>query len=187
GRRGRCGLAYAAGVSSARLPLAAQLLGLGADRLGPGVDFGGLAAVLGGAVPVFAGRRPVAACPFQVLHRHEVAAADLAGGVDGECQAGEGHGEGDERQGHVISSGACARRFAAASAYRSLISMPIALRPRLRAATRVEPDPANGSATTPGGHAAMSVSMRPTGFGVGWFALSAPRGAGHEMTVPRAS
>src|SRR5690606_27115447 len=80
GARGR------AGGSSGLLPLAAQLLGLGADRLGPGVDFGGLAAVLGGAVPVLAGRLPVAAGPLQALHRHEVAAADLAGGVDGERQ-----------------------------------------------------------------------------------------------------
>src|SRR5690606_21377367 len=108
----RADRACAAGVSSGLLPLAAQLLGLGADRLGPGLGFGGLAAVLGGlaavlggAVPVLAGRLPVAAGPLQVLHRHEVAAADLAGGVDGERQAGDGHGEGDERQGHDSSLG----------------------------------------------------------------------------------
>src|SRR6516162_1297598 len=61
-----------------------------------------------------------------------------------------------------------ASRLAAASQYRSSISTPIALRPRLRAATRVDPDPANGSATIPGGHAEMRISITSTGLACGW-------------------
>src|SRR5699024_7879924 len=59
------------------------------------------------------------------------------------------------------------RRFAMISQYFSSISTPMHFRPRLRAATKVEPEPANGSAITPGGQRSISISINPTGLGVG--------------------
>ena len=43
----------------------------------------------------------------------------------------------------------------------------MATRPRLLAATSVDPEPANGSAMIPGGDLLTRCSMRPTGLGVG--------------------
>ena len=51
-------------------------------------------------------------------------------------------------------------------------SHPMAVRPRLLAATRVVPEPANGSAITPGGEYEISCSISPIGFGVGWLGRS---------------
>src|SRR5690606_14257326 len=65
-------------------------------------------------------------------------------------------------------SAPCINRLAAISQYRSLISTPIALRLSIFAATRVDPDPVNGSATTPAGHLEISSSISDGGFGVGW-------------------
>src|SRR5699024_10509617 len=59
------------------------------------------------------------------------------------------------------------RRLAMISQYFSSISTPMHFRPRLRAATKVEPEPANGSAITPGGQRSISISINPTGLGVG--------------------
>ena len=54
--------------------------------------------------------------------------------------------------------------FGTASTAARLISTPTALRPRLRAATRVAPEPENGSAMTPAGHLRIRCSMRLAGF-----------------------
>src|SRR5690606_20496830 len=57
----------------------------------------------------------------------------------------------------------CESRLAMTSQYRSSSSTPIACRPRFLAAIKVEPDPANGSATTPSVQP-TSASMSAVGF-----------------------
>src|SRR5699024_8946248 len=72
--------------------------------------------------------------------------------------------------GHEVTSKSKApwlSRWAIISAYFSSSSTPTTFRPRFRAATRVEPEPANGSAITPSGARSISFSIRPTGLGVG--------------------
>ena len=71
------------------------------------------------------------------------------------------------------------------SQYFSSNSTPIALRPKFRAATRVAPLPANGSAITPFGARSMSTSISDTGLGVGCpiFVTSNDRFSFVAMTV----
>src|SRR5699024_3177808 len=73
--------------------------------------------------------------------------------------------------GHEVTSKSKApwlSRWAIISAYFSSSSTPTARRPRFRAATSVEPEPANGSAITPGGQAVISSSMTSSGLVCGW-------------------
>src|SRR5699024_4304395 len=72
--------------------------------------------------------------------------------------------------GHEVTSKSKApwlSRLAMISQYFSSSSTPMAFRPRFRAATRVEPLPANGSAITPGGHLLISSSISDVGFILG--------------------
>src|SRR5690606_17790497 len=65
------------------------------------------------------------------------------------------------------SSASCDSRWAASSQYRSSISIPIARRPRLLAASSVVPEPINGSRTSPPPLISINHDMSSTGFSAG--------------------
>src|SRR5690606_1165437 len=88
------------------------------------------------------------------------------------AQAAARLGVGDEVGGvrHATpprSSASCDSRWAASSQYRSSISIPIARRPRLLAATSVVPEPINGSRTSPPPLISINHDMSSTGFSAG--------------------